>query len=326
MLIAVSSTFGRVAIMDKSAFRVIFAGGWAFPAALAVGLVFLPESPYWLVMKGRHDDARKALEKLSSNRDNIEARLVQMQQTIEAERQMNAEKLSVLELFRGTNLRRTRIILICFYMPIVAGAVLSSNAAYFLDQTGLDSQTVVKLIQIGISIGVLSSVVNAVLMMHIRHRPLLFAGVTICAVMYLIMGICGTMPRTETNMTIIGLALLITSISYGPAVGAVNAVAGETSAMQLRSKSMGLGQAWGAVTSTIWQIVLPYLFNTDEANLGGNIGWIFFGQAVLYLVVLYVDVPGTKWRTYEELDIMFEKRIPARRFEGYKFDSVDPVE
>lgn len=321
MLIAISSAFSRISIMDVSSFRVIFAAGWAFPAALAVGLAFMPESPYWLVMKGRHDDARKSLIRLSNGREDVEGRLVQIQHTIEAERRLGAEKTSWQELFRGTNLRRSRIIVICFYMPVVVGSVISSNAPYFLNQTGLDSKTVVKLVQIGISLGVVSSLVNVFLMMHLRHRLLTFIGVGVCAIMFLIMGIFGTMPRTETNMTVIGMALLITSLSYGPAVGASNAIAGEASATQLRSKSMGLGQGWSAISSTLWQIVLPYLFNSDQANLGGNIGWIFFGQAVLYLVLLYFDVPGTKGRTYEELDMMFEQRIPAWRFEGHKLNS-----
>lgn len=318
MLIAVAATFSRISIMDDSSFRVIFAAGWAFPAALATGLWFMPESPYWLVMKARHDEARKALVRLSNGREDIEARLVQIQHTIEAERRLNAQQTSYAELFRGTNMRRTRIILTCFYMPMVVGSVIASNAPYFLNQTGLDSHTVVKLVQIGISLGVVSALFNVYLMMHVRHRLLIFGGVAVCAVMFLIMGIFGTMTRTETNMTVIGMSLLITSLSYGPAVGASNAIAGETSATQLRSKSLGLGQGWSAISSTIWQIILPYLFNTDQANLGGNIGWIFFAQAVLYLVVLYFDVPGTKGRTYEELDIMFEQRIPAWRFESHK--------
>jgi MFS transporter, SP family, general alpha glucoside:H+ symporter len=326
MLIAVASTFSRISIMDQSSFRVIFAGGWAFPAALAAGLYFMPESPYWLVMKSHHDKARKSLVRLSNGREDIEARLVQIQHTIEAERRLNAQKTSWAELFRGTNLRRTRIIVICFYMPVVVGSVIASNAPYFLNQTGLDSHTVVKLVQIGISLGVVSALFNIFLMMHIRHRLLTFIGVAFCAAMFLIMGVMGTMARTETNMTIIGMALLITSLSYGPAVGASNAIAGETSATQLRSKSMGLGQGWSAISSTIWQIILPYLFNADQLNLGGNIGWIFFVQAVLYLALLYFDVPGTKGRTYEELDIMFEQRIPAWRFESHKIDGNEQLD
>ena len=65
MLIAISATFSRIAIMDDSAFRLIFAAAWVFPAILAIGLPFIPESPAWLVSKNAHAKARKALEKLT---------------------------------------------------------------------------------------------------------------------------------------------------------------------------------------------------------------------------------------------------------------------
>ncbi|KAK0654901.1 general substrate transporter [Cercophora newfieldiana] len=315
-LIAISSTFARVGIMDPSAFRVLFAAAWVFPFVLAVGLPFMPESPYYLVMKGEHEKARRALQRLSG--EGVEARLVEIQKTVEAERALASEKPTFAECFRGTNLRRTRIILICFYMPQVVGAVLSANAPYFLNQTGLDSSTVIMLVQVGISMGVVSALANVFLMMRFRHRPLMFFGVGLCVVMYLIMGIGGVLEQNRTTLMVIGVALQFTSISYGPAVGASNAVAGEVSATRLRAKSLGIGSAFQAVAGTFWTIVMPYLFNQDQANLGGNIGWIFFGMGIIYLVLLYFDVPGTKGRSFEELDRMFEVGVSARKFE--KFD------
>ncbi|KAM0276269.1 hypothetical protein ACHAQH_006944 [Verticillium albo-atrum] len=325
LLMAISATFSRISIIDPSAFRLIFAAGWVFPGILLIGLPFLPESPYWLVMKGKQQEARRALERLSPAGTNVDASLAQIQRTIEAERSLSTEKAALVDCFRGTNLRRTRIIMICMYMPQIVGASLSANAPYFLNQTGLDSHIVVMLVQIGISIGVMSALINIVLMMRCRHRPLMFAGVSFCVLMYLIMGIFGTMARTPRNLTIIGIALLITSISYGPAVGASMAIAGETSATRLRSKSVGVGAAFSAVCSVLWQVILPYLFNQDQANLGGNIGWIFFAMGAMYLTLLYFDVPGTKRRTYAELDTMFEKRISARHFEKYQLDANEVV-
>jgi MFS transporter, SP family, general alpha glucoside:H+ symporter len=319
-LIAISATFSRVAIMDESAFRVIFAAAWAFPALLAVGLIFMPESPYWLVMKDKHDAALASLRRLSRKGEDLDARLAEIQATVEAERQMRiaSKNSGLIEIFKGTNLRRTCIILICMYMPQVVGAVIAANAPYFLNQTGLDSHTVLMLVQVGISMGVVSALTNIFLMMKFRHRPLMFFGVTLCVVMYLIMGIAAVLPKTNVTLTLIGVALQFTSISYGPAVGASMAVAGEVSAANVRAKSLGVGQAFSSLMSVIWTIVMPYLFNQDEANLGGNIGWIFAGMGIVYLVLMFFYVPGTRGRTFEELDIMFERKVPARKFEKYR--------
>jgi MFS transporter, SP family, general alpha glucoside:H+ symporter len=320
LLIGISTTFSRVSIMDPSAFRVVFAAAWVFPGLLAVGLAFMPESPYWLVMKDKHDAALASLRRLSRKGEDIDGRLAEIQATVEAERQMHiaSKKSGLGEIFKGTNLRRTCIILICMYMPQIVGAVLSANAPYFLSQTGLESQTVLMLVQIAVSIGLVSALVNIALMMRFRHRPLMFCGVAICVAMYFTMGIAAVLPRSSTTLTIIGVATAFTSVTYGPAVGASMAVAGEVSAANVRAKSLGVGQAFSSFASVVWTIVLPYLFNQDQANLGGKIGWIFFGMSALYLVLMYFFVPGTKGRSFEELDHMFEEKISARRFEKYQ--------
>ncbi|GKT80480.1 maltose permease [Colletotrichum tofieldiae] len=320
LLLAIATSFSRVAIMDKSAFRVVFAAAWVFPGIIAIGLPFLPESPTWLVFKNKNDKARKALEQLSGPNENIEARLAQIIDNVETERRLHLEAASFAECFKGTNWRRTRIILICFYMPQVIGAVLSSNAPYFLNQTGLSSSTVLMLVQVGIAAGVISALFNAFMMMKFRHRPLMFFGVGVCVAMYFTMGVAAAFPKTNASLLVIGVALVFTSISYGPAVGASMAVAGEVSASKLRAKSLGIGVAFSSIVSTIWTIILPYLFNVDQLNMGGHIGWIFFVMGILMLFVLYFDVPGTKGRTFEELDIMFELGISARKFEKHKLN------
>lgn len=297
------------------AYKVLFAAGWAFPGVLALGLPLLPESPYWLAMRGRSEQARDALRRLSGPHEDVAARVAQIEATVEHERQQAAAAgASYLECFRGSNRRRTGIILICMYMPQVIGAVLSSNAPYFLNQTGLDSGTVVMLTQVGVSMGAVSAIVNVFSMMRFNRRPLMFFGVILCCIMYLIMGVGAVVPRSNGSLLAIGIALQFTSISYGPAVGSSMAVAGEVSATRLRAKSVGIGYTFSCIVSIIWTVVLPYLFNTDQANLGGNMGWIFLGMGLIMLVFIFFFVPETKGRSFDELDILFERGVPARAF------------
>jgi MFS transporter, SP family, general alpha glucoside:H+ symporter len=317
MLIAISSTYSRVAIMDPMAYKLLFAAGWAFPGVLALGLPFMPESPYWLIMKRRKEEAITALRRLSGPHEDYVARAAQIEATIEHERQQEAVKATYIECFRGSNLRRTFIILVCMYMPQVVGAVLSSNAPYFLNQTGLDSETVLLLTQVGISMGAVSAIVNVYSMMKFGRRTLMLFGVVLCCVMYFIMGVGAVVPRTNASLLTIGVALQFTSITYGPAVGSSMAVAGEVSATRLRAKSVGIGYGWSCLASIVWTIALPYLFNSDEANLGGNIGWIFLGMGLIMLALVFFLVPETKGRSFDELDILFERGVTARGFAKY---------
>ena len=59
------------------------------------------------------------------------------------------------------------------------------------------------------------------------------------------------------------------------------------------------------------------MFNPGEGNLGGKMGWIFLATCIIALVIVYLEFPETKDRTYKELDECFQERVPARAFKGY---------
>lgn len=53
----------------------------------------------------------------------------------------------------------------------------------------------------------------------------------------------------------------------------------------------------------------------------GKLGFFFGGLAALCLLWSYFRVPETKGRTYEELDILFDKKVPARKFKTYMLEA-----
>jgi SP family general alpha glucoside:H+ symporter-like MFS transporter len=54
----------------------------------------------------------------------------------------------------------------------------------------------------------------------------------------------------------------------------------------------------------------------EKTDTNGKIG----GLSAVSLVWCYFRIPETKGRTYEELDLMFEKGLRTREFKNYKFD------
>ena len=92
------------------------------------------------------------------------------------------------------------------------------------------------------------------------------------------------------------------------------AIAGEVSSIRLRTKSIAIGFTFNYAFSTVWNVVIPYMFNQDQGNLGGKIGWIYFGLCLATLVVIYLEIPETKGRSFYELDKMFEAKVPTRKF------------
>ena len=89
--------------LDKSSYQIPIASLCIIPAILTIGLVFVPESPRWLLYKGRDERARKSLEKLRADSvasEYLELEWAEMVRGVEEEKSV-AKGISILDMFRG---------------------------------------------------------------------------------------------------------------------------------------------------------------------------------------------------------------------------------
>ena len=102
-----------------------------FPTPLAILLFIAPESPWWLVRKGRLAEAEKAVKRLgrASANDKRADAVAMMRRTIELER--NETQPSLLELWRGRNLYRTLIVCGVYASQNLTGNLIANQAVYF---------------------------------------------------------------------------------------------------------------------------------------------------------------------------------------------------
>jgi MFS family permease len=114
--------------------------------------------------------------------------------------------------------------------------------------------------------------------------------------------------------------MIIIMFTFGLGVGgAYPVVAAEVSAAQLRAHTQGIAYMAGGFSTWLFSFVVPYMFNTDEGNLGARTGFVFAALCVLGAVVVFMEFPETKGRSYRELDEMFDYKVPARKFGDYVF-------
>lgn len=99
------------------------------------------------------------------------------------------------------------------------------------------------------------------------------------------------------------------------------AVAGEVPTPRLRQKTYSINVMNNTAFGTMFVMVLPLLINPGNANLGGKVAFIFFGPSALCALYLWFDLPEMKGRSYLELEEMFNKKVPARKFKGYQTDA-----
>ena len=64
MLLSYVSNYAFAGLPVHLGWRVMFAMGVVPPVFIAAGVFFMPESPRWLAMRGRHSDARAVLAHL----------------------------------------------------------------------------------------------------------------------------------------------------------------------------------------------------------------------------------------------------------------------
>ena len=74
----------------------------------------------------------------------------------------------------------------------------------------------------------------------------------------------------------------------------------------------------GVVLQVICQFVLLDIFNPNEANLGAKTSFIVGGLSILCWIYLFFYQPETDVRSFRELDEMFMKHVPARKFKNFR--------
>ena len=102
-----------------------------FPTPLAILLFIAPESPWWLVRKGRLEDAAVAVRRLgrASVLTNLDESVAMMRRTIELEK--TEKEPSYIELFRGTDTYRTLIVCGVYAAQNLTGNLIANQAVYF---------------------------------------------------------------------------------------------------------------------------------------------------------------------------------------------------
>jgi SP family general alpha glucoside:H+ symporter-like MFS transporter len=113
--------------------RIPIALQWMFPTPLAILLWIAPESPWWLVRKGRLEAAEHAVGRLGRrSRLNLSEAVAMMRRTIDLEK--SVKEPNHLELFKGTDLYRTLIVCGVYAAQNLTGNLIANQAVYFFER------------------------------------------------------------------------------------------------------------------------------------------------------------------------------------------------
>ncbi|KAJ5519231.1 Major facilitator superfamily domain general substrate transporter [Penicillium expansum] len=280
---------------DQWAWRIPFGVQWVWPIPIIIGCLFAPESPWWHVRQGNVEGARRALLRLTSSNDpnfDPEETIAMIQHTNELEKSLSSGT-TYWDCFKGTNLRRTEVVCLVWLVQTLCGQNLMGYFAYFCVQAGLPTVQSFNLSLGQYGLGVLGS--------------LSFAP-----------------GDNNAAKWAIGVMLIIFTFCYDISVGPVTySLVSELSSTRLKAKTIVLARCLYNISNIVVNVLTNYQLNSTAWDWGARCAYFWAGTCLASLVWAFFRLPEPKGRTYEELDLLFERGVPARKFAT---TVVDPYE
>ncbi|KAM0331477.1 hypothetical protein ACHAQA_003153 [Verticillium albo-atrum] len=286
------------------------------PVIILALLPFAPESPRWLLSKGRIDEAQQSLHRLRGkgvSEDTVRSEIEELHAA-----SANKEKGTWAEVFDKANRKRTGVAMLAMVGQQITGqAFLSQYNIIFYQRFGFAKQA--------FTFGVISSVLGLVaivmtwaLVDGLGRRPILLTGGSLMAVFLYCVGIIATIPSPSQgaqNFMVASLMLygVMYSLSWAP-ISYI--VVGECSSSRVKEKTTLLAGSASVLTTFVTSYTLPYLLNPPYAALGGKVGYIYGSTCLICAVLAAFFIPEMKGRSLEEVDQLFAMGVPLWKFKG----------
>ena len=269
--------------------------------AMLIGLLFLGESPRWLLARGRTDEARAELLRTRSAQE-VDAEIDEITVAMREE-----SKFSYRDLFRP-GLRPA--VLLGFAVAATNQLVGVNAVIYYaptiLQQAGLGASAS---ILSSVGIGAVNMVFTAIALLmidRVGRRPLLIGGTSVVIVVLFGLGALYLLPSVQ------GLGLWLTgglmlyeaafAASLGLAIWLINSEVFPT-AVRGKASSVGTVTHW-ALDFLISISVLTLISALTETGLF----WIYGVLGIIGLGYLYRNLPETKGRSLEDIERSLRKQ------------------
>ncbi|MFD7920287.1 sugar porter family MFS transporter [Streptomyces sp. NPDC059740] len=289
-------------LSDAHAWRWMIGLGIVPAAVLALGIVTQPESPRWLVDRGRNSDARTVLTRLRGDAATADGELADIEETLAAERAAS-ERLSLRDLL-SPRLRPVLVVglLLVFFQNFGGINTIIYYAPTLLTSIGFHSGGAI-LANVGVGLVNMLMTLPAMRLIDRRgRRPLLLWGALgMCAAMLLLAAVNLTglgYGALLSTLTLFGLALYIASfaVSWGPVQWVMLP---ELFPMRIRASAVGLCVVFNWLFNMVVALVFPSLLSA----WGAGVNFLIFAVTT-FLAFLFVRrlLPETKGRTLEEIE------------------------
>lgn len=296
----------------------------AFPAVgIAAGVLAMPESPRWLVMKGRVSDAKKVLRRTSDGEDESERRLEEITKAAAMENSNSTTWHGQgvwAELLRPSRpLRRILVaaIGINFFMQASGNDAVVYYTPEVFKAAGIHNRR--GLVGVTIIMGLAKTscvLISALFLDHYGRRPLLLLGSTGMAVSLAGLGLGSKFLEGRAHKPNWAIALCVVtvcadvsffSIGLGPITWVYSS---EIFPMRLRAQGTSLAVSVNRLVSGV--VAMTFLSISKKISFGGTF-FVLSGIMVLGSIFFYFLLPETRGKSLEEIGDLFEDKDVSSR-------------
>lgn len=275
--------------------------------------------------KNNYKAARRALTRLTAKQDqqdfDVDKALALIDHTNRMEEEIKAG-VSYKDCFRGTDLRRTEIVVAVCMIQTLSGPNLMWYFSYFLTQAGMNPSNSFSLSLVQNALGLIGTACSWILMTKVGRRTIHFSGLLIQFVLLFIVG-CLSLSNTKASLWAIGGLLIVFTFVYDCTIGPVTyCLISELSSTRLKAKTIVLACAAYNASSVVVNIITNYQLSSTAWNWQARSAFFWAGSCLLTLIWVYFRLPEPKGRTYRELDVLFEHGISARKFASTNVDDL----
>lgn len=233
-----------------------------FPTPLAILIYLAPESPWWLVRKGRLEEAARSVERLGRKSvvKNLTESVAMMRRTIELEK--TEKEPNLLELWKGVDRYRTLIVCGVYAAQNLTGNLIANQSVYFFEQAGMDNNTAFALGLITSALQWVAVMLSWILTSYFGRRTIYVGGSAVNTILLVALGVaasCGI--STSASLAQASLGLIVSVLfTLGPAPASW-VIIGETSSIRLRPLTTGVGRGCYYLVNIPCIFISSYMLN-----------------------------------------------------------------
>lgn len=284
----------------------------------------IPESPRWLVKAGRPEEAYDIIVKLRGNDEPDHPDALREWQEILAVVGMEHEAASsnYVKMFFGMgsgDVHLGRRIQLVFWLQVLMqfGTGIAAMVVYsgtLFRNAGFDEVKAGWLSALSLSVGILGTGINALLVDRIGRRWTIYWGsATLCVILFLMGGLqraALNKPGSQQalNLNIGGAVLVFIYVLVFSASWLMVPFIYPTEIFPtwLRAKGNAFGVAGWAIGYGGGGLLIPIML----ANIGEKTFYVFGAAMISYIPLTYIFVPETAGRTLEQIDFLFASKSP----------------